>query len=279
MKPTSRTSLTAITDQLAKVLAPLGNGQKGAAQTIELAEEFFAFSDALASSEELRRLLAEPATPANIKLDTLDRLLGDKANPIVLETAKAMAGAKWGDERDFGTAAEQIGRECLLVAATKAGQLEEVEKELFDLDHGMANYPDAVGFLSDPDTAPERRTELVRNLLAQTANPVTELLAARAALGPGSYEEKIAAIGDQIAKRRRMTLAKVTSAVELAPEQTERLERALSKKYGKAIEVIVKIDPDIIGGLRIEVGPYLIDDTVATRLADAMRKLSAKPSG
>jgi len=279
MKPTSRTSLSQVADHLANELAPLENGREGEQQAVDIAGEFFAFSDAVASSDQLRQVLSDPDAPVSAKQETVDRLLSNKANPIVLSALKEMAGAKWGDADDFGLAVEQLGREALLTAAAKDGKLEDVEQELFDLVHNLSSYPDAVGFLSDPATAPARRGELMRNLLSHTAHPITEKLAARAALGRGAYVEKLQGVGDQIAKRRRLTIAKVTSVVELTPEQTNRLERVLSRKYGKSIEVVTTIDPAIMGGLRIEIGPYLIDDTVATHLADATRKLAAKPSG
>jgi len=279
MKPTSRSALANVAEVLANALAPFEKGREGAKQTVALAHEFFAFYDALKSSDQLQQLLTEPTTPTDTKLETVDRLLGNKANPIVIEVLKAMVLEKWGDGDDFTAAVEQIGRETLLTAATKDGQLEDVEKQIYELVRGLTDYPDAVGFLSDPATGSARRAEMVRNLLSNSANPITELLAERAAVGSGPYVEKLLNIGDLIAKRRSLTIAKVTSAVELTPEQTQRLERVLSNKYGKPIEVVTDIDPEVIGGLRIAIGPYVIDDTVVSRLSDARRALANRPSG
>ena len=59
---------------------------------------------------------------------------------------------------------------------------------------------------------------------------------------------------------------KVTSAVALTPEQESRLRRKLSSLTGKQIELIGRIDPACIGGLRLDYDGKQVDDTVAGRL-------------
>ena len=53
-----------------------------------------------------------------------------------------------------------------------------------------------------------------------------------------------------------------------------RLEAALSNQYGRTVHLNIVVDPDIIGGMRVEIGDDVIDGTVSGRLDEARRKLA-----
>ena len=59
---------------------------------------------------------------------------------------------------------------------------------------------------------------------------------------------------------------KVTSAQPLTSEQESRLRRKLSSLTGKQIELIGRIDPACIGGLRLDYDGKQVDDTISGRL-------------
>ena len=77
-----------------------------------------------------------------------------------------------------------------------------------------------------------------------------------------------------MAGRRGQSSAIVTSAVELTPEQNERLRAALTKMYGKPVQTNVVIDPSVVGGIKVAVGDDVIDGTIARRLDEARAHLS-----
>jgi F-type H+-transporting ATPase subunit delta len=66
----------------------------------------------------------------------------------------------------------------------------------------------------------------------------------------------------------RRTKALVVSAVPLKNEQISNITAVLARKTNKQVEVEVKIDPSVIGGLFIQVDGYFMDRTVKTRLED-----------
>ena len=67
---------------------------------------------------------------------------------------------------------------------------------------------------------------------------------------------------------------KVYTAVPLSPEQISELEKKLSAKYNKNIELENKIDKDILGGVLVRIGNEEIDGTVKSRLSDLSEVLS-----
>jgi F-type H+-transporting ATPase subunit delta len=66
--------------------------------------------------------------------------------------------------------------------------------------------------------------------------------------------------------------ADVTSAVELSEQEQSDLRGRLADEYGDSLIFSFRVDPSLLGGLRVRVGDTLIDHTVASRLA-ALREI------
>ncbi len=60
--------------------------------------------------------------------------------------------------------------------------------------------------------------------------------------------------------------ADITSAKDLSPSDVERLSAALCKATGKTVEVFLRIDPSMIGGIKVQVGDKVYDNSVRTQL-------------
>jgi len=69
-------------------------------------------------------------------------------------------------------------------------------------------------------------------------------------------------------KPAETALAYVSCAEPLTLEQTTTLERALSGKLGKPVEISLSVEPSLIGGLTIYVDGYIIERTVKRQLTD-----------
>ena len=65
------------------------------------------------------------------------------------------------------------------------------------------------------------------------------------------------------------------SAVELSVEQKNKLTEKLSRITGKAVALRTRIDPAVLGGIRLDYDGQRLDDTVSHRL-DAIRNVLNK---
>jgi F-type H+-transporting ATPase subunit delta len=65
----------------------------------------------------------------------------------------------------------------------------------------------------------------------------------------------------------------VTTGAVLSQAQQDRLSALLERAYGRAVQLNVTVDPEVLGGLRVQVGADVVDSTVLSRLADARRRL------
>ena len=71
----------------------------------------------------------------------------------------------------------------------------------------------------------------------------------------------------------RKATALVVSAYPLKNEQRDQLAALLSRKLDKQVEIDVKVNPSVIGGLYIQVDGRYIDRTVKTRLLDLKEEM------
>jgi len=60
--------------------------------------------------------------------------------------------------------------------------------------------------------------------------------------------------------------AEVITAVPLTPAQAEGVAAALRQALGKDPELSTRVDPAILGGLKVRVGSRLFDASLRTRL-------------
>jgi F-type H+-transporting ATPase subunit delta len=67
--------------------------------------------------------------------------------------------------------------------------------------------------------------------------------------------------------------AVVVSAVALKENQLAQLKEKLEKLCGKKIYLVQKIDPSVVGGLRVEVDGKQYDGTIQGRMSDLSGKI------
>lgn len=228
----------------------------------------------LAGSVQLRKALADSAIAPEAKRGLLSSVFGGKVDATALEIATKASARRWARGQDLVTALETAGVTAVAASAQSEGKLGNVEEELFRFtrlvisDHEL----DAAFESAAP---PAQKEKLVEDLLGGRAAPQTVELAAHAAAYPRGkrVSEALGAYSEILAFRQQRTVAEVTVARPLTPEQAQRLAQALSKSYGRSLVLNVHVDPDVVGGVRVQIGDEVMNATIADRLADLRRRL------
>ncbi len=70
----------------------------------------------------------------------------------------------------------------------------------------------------------------------------------------------------ELARRRGEVSAQVTSATALSDAQQRALVETLRAEVGSKVQVEVKVDPGLIGGLIVRVGSRMIDNSLRSKL-------------
>jgi F-type H+-transporting ATPase subunit delta len=73
-----------------------------------------------------------------------------------------------------------------------------------------------------------------------------------------------------------MTNVTVTSAIKLSSGQTEKLKKAVGKKYGKDVTYQFIVDPGIFGGVIVTVNSKQLDGSLKTKLDKVKQELHQK---
>jgi F-type H+-transporting ATPase subunit delta len=270
MRGVSREASASVHEYLETVLA------SGADPTV-LGQELFAVVDLLAGTPALRRALTDPSRSAAARVGLVEQLLSGKVGGAAVKVAVALVTVRWAAAGDLTAATESLAVAALLAAAEQAGRLEQVEDELFRFARIVAGDPGLRDAFSSRAEGADRKIELVRALIGGKSAAETVVLAGQAAAHPRGLrtEAVLESLVEAAAVRRRRLIAQVVSARPLTETQRDRLAAALSAAYGRAIQVNADVDPRLIGGLRVHVGGELIDASVASRLADAQRRIAS----
>ncbi|MEE6273375.1 F0F1 ATP synthase subunit delta [Georgenia wangjunii] len=270
MRASSQAALAAAVERWEAVVRERGEASRA------YGEQLFAVADTLTSSASLRRALTEPSRDGGAKAGLVAALFSERVAPEVVDLLCGLARSRWSGEHDLVEAVEELGLTSVLAAAQARGDLLRVEEELFSVDRTFSADRELRTALADRDVAPERRTALVASLLAGKVAPETDIIVRRVVTTlPGrSLASALHHVSEVAAARRERLVATVTAAAPLSHAQEERLAAILGRAYGQAVQVNVGVDPAVVGGMRVQVGPEVIDGTVRTRLQDAQRRLA-----
>jgi F-type H+-transporting ATPase subunit delta len=78
----------------------------------------------------------------------------------------------------------------------------------------------------------------------------------------------------EAALRRKREIAVVRVASPLDEETKARLAAALGRSLGHEVRLQVEVDPEIVGGIVVQVGDEVFDGSLSRRLAQARRGLA-----
>jgi len=270
MRGISRASLAEVEEQLQPFTAE-------ATEAAALGDELFAVAVLLSGQPALRRALADPSRSAHARAGLATALLAGKVQDATARLMAAVARAHWSAPGDLIDAVEQLAVQSVLAAAEHEGRLEDLEDELFRFGRIVVGQPELRIALTNPFVPAEAKRQLLTGLLAGKATPEAQRLIAQAAINPlgRSLDISLQEYARLAAERRQRLVAEVHVATPLTDEQRRRLTAALTASYGSRVHLNIVLDPKVAGGMTVRIGDELIDASVASRLADARRRLAA----
>jgi F-type H+-transporting ATPase subunit delta len=248
------------------------------ADSRQLSDELYAVVGLLTAQGSLRRALTDPALEVKRKTAVVDQLLKAQLAAPTIALVKTGVELRWSESRDLVDALEELAVDSALAVAEAAGQLDEVEDELFRFERILDGEAALRAALTDPGLPDDRKRELLHRLLDGKVSDVTYSLLERAVITPRgrTIERVITDLSALTAKRRERLIARVTSAVELSEQEQTDLAAALQRNFGNDIQLQVVVDPELLGGLTVRIGDELIDGSVARQLAEARRRLTGR---
>ena len=124
----------------------------------------------------------------------------------------------------------------------------------------------------------EKKIEAVGNIFSKRVTSMTlDLITLTISQG---YADNLSEIEQQvsnyIAEKRGASLAKVLSAVKLNETTQESLKTALKNKLGRDVELSLKVDSSVIGGIKVSIGERTFDGLLSSKFSDIQTVLEGR---
>lgn len=242
-----------------------------------VADELASVATLLQNEPTLKKHFAEPTDDESAKVRLAERLLSGKVGDPTLTLVRTAVSQRWSAADDLVDGIEHSARLALLKRAEAAGEVDEVENQLFRFGRVLDSEPRLSSILSDYTAPVDGRIQL----LDKTITGGSDVNATAAALLKQTVrllrgeraDEAVTDLAELAVARRGEVVAQVVAAAELSDAQRTRLTEVLSRIYGHPVAVQVTVDPELLGGLSIAVGDEVIDGSIASRLAAAQTQL------
>lgn len=155
--------------------------------------------------------------------------------------------------------------EALLSVAKKNDSIDSLSQAAAEIISLLENSEELSDFLANPISSNEVKKGVLDKVLGESSNPQMRnflmLLVDRGRIY--LLEPILQAFQAQVRELKQTVLAEVTSAVELSDEQKEAVrQKVQSMTEANAVELKTSVDPDLIGGVVIQIGSQVLDASI-----------------
>ncbi|TFC42532.1 F0F1 ATP synthase subunit delta [Cryobacterium sp. TMT1-21] len=226
----------------------------------------------IGDSSQLLSALVDPAADAAAKAALVRAVFASALTPTALELLQSVAATRWSSHSDLLAGVEDLGLRSI-ASSTDDGI---VEAELFAFGSAVSSNAELELALASKLGKASAKVGLVNSLLGgkvteQTLSIVRHLVQQPRGRRIGELLRYAASV---VADQSGASIATITSAATLAPEQVERLRTSLTARYGRRLTLNQVVNPALVGGVHVQIGDDVIDGSIATRLKDLRSKLA-----
>jgi F-type H+-transporting ATPase subunit delta len=170
---------------------------------------------------------------------------------------------------------DRVYAHALFEAAQERSRLGPVREQLAQVVAAESEVPELRELLRNPQLDPRARTAALEELLVGGDELLRNFLLVLADKGRAGQLEEIAAEFERlIAEHEGILHAELTTAVELSDAEASKLLGEIEEASGRKVEASRAVDPDLIGGIVLQVGSHRLDASVRGRLERLRRELA-----
>ena len=247
-----------------------------ASADLKFATELFAVCAALAESAQLRGILSDPSAESEAKSKLSTSVFAKSVSTDTLKFVNKLFGYRWSTGRDLVEAIETLAIRAAASVAAKGKALDTLEAEIFAFRNAVDSDSELQFALANKSASDEAKAKLVKDLIGKNASDAAKLLIRNAVLGAGPRRVYIVLehFGKQVSDFAERLVATVSVAAPISKSQVEKLESVLSAKYHHPVRINLVIDPELIGGVRVQLADDIIDGSLSNRLQKAKLQLA-----
>jgi F-type H+-transporting ATPase subunit delta len=169
----------------------------------------------------------------------------------------------------------EVYARALFEAAKENGVLDRVHDELGQFAEALDKDRNLQVFLFSPYFSSEEKKDGVRRIVTDADERLVnflELLAERHRM-PALFRIR-RSFDEMWSEENRLLPVTVTSAVELDQRLVEDIGRRIGEQTGRRVQLSSSVDPDVLGGLKLQVGNMVLDATVRNRLEQLRKQVT-----
>jgi F-type H+-transporting ATPase subunit delta len=167
---------------------------------------------------------------------------------------------------------DRVYARALFEAAQEKGRLEPVRDQIEQVVAAAAEVRELRELLRNPQLDPRARAAALEDVLAGGDELLRNFLLLLVDKGRIGELEVIAQEFERlVAASEGVLSAELTTAIELSDDDERRLLKQIEDASGRKVEATRHVDPDLIGGIVLQVGSHRLDASVRGRL-DRLRR-------
>ena len=171
--------------------------------------------------------------------------------------------------KSFSTETSERYSRALFEVANEAADLDKIETDIKSFKYLLENSPEIKNFFSNPTQSMSNQKN-VSDLLSKKFNFSINLKNFFSLLIEKRRIFFVSKIIDSFlrlcSRKRGEVKASLISSKELSESELESISKDLSSLMGSIIKFDYKIDQELIGGLKLQLGSFMIDTSIKNKL-------------
>jgi F-type H+-transporting ATPase subunit delta len=156
----------------------------------------------------------------------------------------------------------------LLVLALEQKVADKVFEDMKVIAETVKSNRDFLVFLRSPVVKADKKMSVIKAVFHGRMSPMAEgfIRIITSHRRENILGEIAQSYVNQYKENKNIEVAEVTSAVKLDASALKKIQEKLKAREGREIEIVQKIDPDLIGGMIIRIGDRQFDGSISRQL-------------
>ena len=171
--------------------------------------------------------------------------------------------------KSFSTETSERYARALYEVSKESSDLEKIEADVKNFQSLFENNSEIKNFIQNPTYVIETQNKVL-NILSEKLDFTKNLKNFFLLLIKKRRIFFVKKIVDSFlrlcAKKRGEIEASLISSKELSPMELEKIGKELSSSIGSTIKFDYKVDKDLIGGLKLQLGSFMVDTSIKNKL-------------
>jgi ATP synthase F1 delta subunit len=169
----------------------------------------------------------------------------------------------------------EVYARALFEVASDQDKLDDIHEQLGDFADAIGENRDMARFFFSPYFSTEEKKEALHKTVSGADDAFMNFLEALLERHRMPVIFRIRQRFDQFWEEERKLLpVEVTSAVELDKKTVNDIGKSIGEQVGRKVELSSKVDPEILGGMVLRVGNFVLDASIRHRLEQLRKQVA-----